>query len=117
MRDKQRIDDKTLCQALKVPQSVISAMRAGRRGPTIEQIVKICDKYEYDLAYVIRGDDKLSVKRPATGITIEQVYKEMQDLRETQDNQFRAMLDALIVLKNKANPIDPKDWIKKIGKS
>lgn len=117
VRDKQGVDDKTLCQALKVPASVISGMRSGRRGPTIEQIVKICDKYDYDLAYVIRGDDKLSVKRPATGVTLEQLYKELQDLRETQDNQFRTMLEALIILKNKSNPIDPKEWIKKVGKS
>lgn len=117
VRDKQGVDDKTLCLAIKVPQSVISAMRAGKRGPTTEQVVAICDKYGYDLAYVIRGDDKVNVKRPATGATLENIYKELQELRETQDDQFRKMLEGLIILKNKSNPIDPKEWIKKVGKS
>lgn len=117
VKQKLRVDEKTLCSQIGMRTVAVSQMRSGQRGPTVEQVIKICDKFNYDLLYVLRGDDKVSVKRPADGITLDQVYKELQELRELQDKQFQAMLEALIVLKNKNNPIDPKEWIKKIGKS
>jgi len=117
VKEKTGMTEKDLCQATGIHASYIHQIRSGKRSPTLEHVMSICDKYNYDLLYVLRGDDKKHVKRPADNVTLEQIYKELQELREIQDTQFEKMLDALIVLKNKFNPIDPKEWIKKIGKS
>lgn len=117
VKAKTGMTEKDLCQATGIHASYIHQIRSGKRSPTLEQVMSICDKYNYDLLYVLRGDDKVHVKRPADNVTLEQVYKELQELREIQDSQFEKMLEALIILKNKFNPIDPKEWINKIGNS
>lgn len=82
IKAKHNLDDKSLATALKMPQSWISQMRSGKRGPTLEQLVALCDKYNYDLVYLIKGDSKKGSKRPADGVTLEQIYREMQEIKE-----------------------------------
>jgi len=80
--EKKGITDKELCATIDMSASHISQMRSSNRYPTTEQVLTLCDTYGYDLAYVIRGKDKLANKRPADGATLEDIYKEVQDLKQ-----------------------------------
>lgn len=81
--DKKRITDKELCATIDMSASHISQMRSGNRYPTTEQVLTLCDAYGYDLAYVIRGKDKAANKKPADGITLDDIYKEVQEVKQT----------------------------------
>lgn len=84
--NKKGITDKELCATIEISASHISQMRAGNRYPTTEQVLILCDTYGYDLAYVIRGKDKMANKRPADGATMDDVYKEVQELKQILAN-------------------------------
>lgn len=113
----EKITDKDIAAALSSQPSRIGQIRMGLVTPTIEMIVRACELYGYDLAYVIRGDHHEGAKRPATGVTLEKVYAELQQLREIQDRQFQLLLDQLIILKNEKAPLSAKAWAKKAGKN
>lgn len=80
--DNKGITDKELCATIEMSASHISQMRSGSRYPTIEQVLTLCDTYEYDLAYVIRGMDKKANKRAADGATLDDIYKEVQNVKQ-----------------------------------
>lgn len=80
--EKKGITDKELCATIDMSASHISQMRGGHRYPTTEQVLTLCDAYGYDLAYVIRGNNKVAKKRPADGATLEDVYNEVKEVKE-----------------------------------
>jgi transcriptional regulator with XRE-family HTH domain len=79
---KQGVTDKDIADKIGISNSHISQMRSGNRYPTTEQVLILCDTYGYDLAYVIRGRDKAAIKRPADGATLDDIYKELQELKQ-----------------------------------
>lgn len=80
--NKKGITDKELCSTIGMSASHISQMRSGNRYPTTEQVLTLCDAYGYDLAYVIRGKDKSANKKPADNATLDDIYKELQEVKQ-----------------------------------
>ncbi|CAL1518176.1 helix-turn-helix transcriptional regulator [Chitinophaga sp. MM2321] len=115
LNEKGKVTEAEMCTSIGLRRASIYDFRAGRRVPTVEQVLIICDKYNYELEYVIRGEEKFSVKRPAPGATIEMIYCELQDLKEVQEKQMGALLEGLIKLKDKNNPLSPDDFLKILG--
>lgn len=115
LNTKNATTEQELCKLLNLRRASIYDFRAGKRTPTVEQILTLCDTYKYDLEYMIRGHEKLNVRRPAPGATLEMIYCELQDLKEVQEKQVDALLNAIIKLKDKNNPLSPEDFIKILG--
>ena len=109
--------DAAICQEIGMVPSVFAQVKGGSRGPTIEQVISICDTYGYDLLYVIRGDDKVGGRKPVDKkITLEDLHKEIQELKQVVEDLITPMIEGTVRLVKKENPIDPKEWIKKVGK-
>lgn len=91
VKQEESADDKGLSTILGIPASHISMMRSGKRTPTLEQIVEICEKYGYDMVYVIRGDDTEGERRPITKASLQDIYKEVRDLKGKLEDLMRRL--------------------------
>lgn len=80
--EKQGVTDKDIADRVGISNSHISQMRSGNRFPTTEQVLTLCDAFGYDLAYMIRGKDKAPGKKPADGVSLDDIYKELQELKQ-----------------------------------
>ncbi|ACU61338.1 hypothetical protein Cpin_3876 [Chitinophaga pinensis DSM 2588] len=81
VRDKG-VTDKEICRVIGIAATQVSQMRSGNRFPTTEQVMDLCDAFGYDLAFIIRGKDKKADRLPADGVTLEDVYKELQEVKQ-----------------------------------
>jgi transcriptional regulator with XRE-family HTH domain len=117
VKEANKLTDAAICRKIDMVPSIFAQIRAGDRGPTIEQIIRICDEYEYDLLYVIRGDDKVGGRKPSSKkVSLEDLHKEVQELKLLVEGLIKPMVEGTVHLVKKENPIDPKEWAKKLGK-
>lgn len=83
------LNDKDIADQIGISNSHISQMRSGNRYPTTEQVLALCDTFGYDLAYVIRGEDRKEGKKPADGVSTDDIYRELQEIKVLISRGFK----------------------------
>lgn len=78
LNKEKKTTAKELTEMLGMRQASIAEFRAGRRTPTVEEVLTICDKFGYDLAYVIRGKDVDNVQKKV--VTLDDILMEINRL-------------------------------------
>ncbi|SKA29955.1 Helix-turn-helix domain-containing protein [Chitinophaga eiseniae] len=75
------ITHKEFCEMIGLRRASVNNFRDGTRTPGVEDIMNLCDKFGYDIGYVIRGKDKPAGKVPAEGVTLEGIYELLKEIR------------------------------------
>lgn len=81
MSRKKGITQKEFCEMIGLRRASVNDFRAGTRTPGVEDILTLCDKFGYDIGYVIRGKDKPAGKVPAEGATLEGIYELLKEIK------------------------------------
>lgn len=78
---KSGIKEGEFCDILGLRRGTPSEIRAGKRSPTTEDIFILCDKYNYDISYIISGKKRPPGKLPDTEITIGHLYELLKEIK------------------------------------
>jgi transcriptional regulator with XRE-family HTH domain len=87
LNKEKKTTAKDLTEMLGMRQASIAEFKAGRRTPTVEEVLTICDKFGYDLAFVIRGSDSSALQKKA--ITLDDIFLEINKLSKLIEQQKR----------------------------
>lgn len=68
---------RSLAEKIGINFTIISSFRAGKRTPTYEHLLQLCDTYGYDLEIMIRGK-KLGGKKPPVKSPAERIVRDEQ---------------------------------------